>query len=575
MLIQLLTTRQKNQHRPKQLLLNTIVAIVLLLAHHGTQAAKTQRLSPAEQEQFLEQTIGQANRALQLRQFDKARKHYEWAHFLGMSQDSLFLLRAETFLRQPLIDSALAYNLLIEHSPSPARRPLMFALYQQRFDIYAAIGWPEQGQAVLDTLKHIQRLATLSRILPGGYLTAEGGLHSTTEIPGQLPLLAAPGPLLYDTFGPSIYAQTTLNTWWKIPLPRANRLRLGIKSGLSKNYRDTLASATDSTLADPIHLEYQLTPFANVSWLGGRLLMDLAFSHKHLYINKNYHSLSASLSYSRMDEKLFRSFSLGGSTNIDSAAPTLSLFGSMTLDNSIFRRVGVSASLSGFALLGGWNRGENIYAFNAIETLNSWIGPQTNVRLATPQELAQSTGSGQLVSIGNLLLSASDSTPAFFFVDQLNQSINLQPTLALIISPNDRFSIELGGSYSLEYSLYPLHWNAISLTPEQIQQAIVTDENNPTGTLFLTTDPTSGQLNIYNPTTQSSTPLATQQTQSLLKNGVSASTDFSLKLGRLSRLNLQLSAGLFFRPLPISWPNSVDEFWYKARLRWSLYFPTL
>jgi hypothetical protein len=400
-------------------------------------------------------------------------------------------------------------------------------------------------------------------------------VHSTTEIPGQLPLLAAPGALLYETFGPSIYGQTTLNTWWKIALPRANRLRLGLKSGLGKNYRDTLAPATNTTIADPIHLEYQLAPYANVSWLGGRLLLDISFSHKHLYINKNYHSLSASLGYSRVDEKLFRSFSVGGSTNIDSAAPTLNLFGTMALDNSFFRRVGFNASLSAFATLGGWNKSENIYAINAVETLNSWIGTQTEVRMATPQELDQSTAAGQMTSTYDLLLSSANSAAPFFFVDQLNQSINLQPSLALIISPNDLLSIEIGGSYSLEYNLYPMHWNALSITPQHIQQALVTDSNNLSGTIFFTTDPATGQLSIYSPTTKSSTPLATPQSSSLLKNGVSASSDFSLKLSRYSRLNLQLSAGLYFRPLPVSWPTSVDEFWYKARLRWSLYFPTL
>jgi hypothetical protein len=88
--------------------------------------------------------------ALNAGQYDAAYDSLQGAYANGLSEDSLYYFWAEIYYRRGALDTALALNIAAQRKNAGT---LTNALLQQRYLIYATLGWVKESGEILDSLR--------------------------------------------------------------------------------------------------------------------------------------------------------------------------------------------------------------------------------------------------------------------------------------------------------------------------------------------------------------------------------------------------------------------------------------
>ncbi|MBN1129240.1 MAG: hypothetical protein JXA71_09655 [Chitinispirillaceae bacterium] len=179
--------------------------------------------------------VSNVTEALDAGRYDAAYEYFQTAFSRGLSEDSLYYFWAEIYCRRGVLDTALALNIAARRKNAGG---LTIPLLQQRYVIYATLGWAEEAGEIVDSLQFLQSRQPLretrageNRLAPRFSVMNWSGLNVRNIFEEQPYPFRKSVPVLGRVVNPG--QDITLKSSWYFPFVKGTALQPAISYNFS------------------------------------------------------------------------------------------------------------------------------------------------------------------------------------------------------------------------------------------------------------------------------------------------------------------------------------------------------
>jgi len=540
---------------------NCIVAIAIMLGP----------LSLAYGQQTISSSAyySKATQALNNRHLDSAFNYFTLAFSAGMSKDSLLYGWGEIYLAKGVYDTALALNFSIKGSEEKGFRQKVL---EQRYMIYAALGWEEKAQETLDSLRKETGYRTL-RFAPLVQMNGTFGYTSLQEV------LAGVYPwsdlAVVDTTDIEHGIHAGLATRLRWNLGNKDRFSLDIGGSVAKPYY------VEDNVIDSVKLDMQVFVQADARNILERLAVGGRIGVRRNYAGDVSAKGLLDLTCHAQGPKWMRAFSAGYALEVSQEREVdnqnVWLFG--YLDNAGPLRQGFTFSLFAngyFARMAAQNYDAYAWLYYVDDAREDFVVHYTDetysARIDTAGKAAIAYVSELVADTGNLALLSAIYGDSIH--NQMPQShISLGPEVVYSFSPAAKLRTSIGAGWNVRY--YPAEYHWVGMWAEGLDAGQGTDillafSRADSSYYFLDEQIVLEGGFDYGHVKEHYTPFSfAQRSRKRIDNTISVNLSLESEIWRMGVFVVSGTIARTWSTLGDDCPIDVPEFSWSAQLKWT------